>query len=317
MVQVLLSSVRVLKLRRPSQMQAIFEICLSHLQTAYLGDLILSMQPHLTASVMIPMAASAASMLASEAQSHGDSTSATAVVLTDTVVMGPPQLPTISQMRQDSACSVVQLSLEVASGRVNIMYNGVSQMQTGTAWTEAAGSAHRGAQGNTGMSPRAVVALLGAGNSGSMDEAYSAVIGWMAVTAHDQSGYKLHPTVLETPVSLRALTAAQTDSAPIWLKSAAATVAALMSTDATSITATVPAAQPEEPICSTVSAGCYSALSQEGVMFASGQAYAATVVSQVARGSKQEVAEEGAVSAGSTLRHMDAQERKLYIQAQV
>ena len=318
-MQVLLSSVRIARARRPDQMQVIFETQLSHPRTACLWDLTLAMQPHLTASALLPMAASAASMLAPDTQSHRQSSSGVTAVLVDTVVMGPPQLPGVSQMQRNPGCAVVQLSLEVASGCVSITYNGASQMQTVIAGTDTACSTDRLSHGSARFSPEAVTALLGASIPPSTAGPQAAVFGDVELAGSDQSGYALHPAMLEAHVSLRALTTAQTDSAPIWLKSAAAIAVFAMPTAATSFTAMSPLEQYETIACGVVSARHHPALSQEGVVLAAGQAPTAPMVAEVTRGisASQEAVEEGGLPADNTMLRMGAHERKLYIQAQV
>ncbi len=318
-VQVLLSSVRIAHARRPSQMQVIFETQLSHPRTACLWDLTLAMQPQLTASALLPMAASAASMLAPETQSHRHPGSGVAAVLVDTVVMAPLQLPGVSQMRRDPGCAVVQLSLEVASGGVSITYHGSSQMQTVVAGTNAACSTDRLSHGSAGFSPEALTALLGASITPSRAGPHVAVFGDFELAGSDQSGYALHPAMLEAHVSLRALTTAQTVSAPTWLKSAAATAVFAVPTAAASFTAMLPLEQYETIACGVVSADHHPTLSQEGMVFAAGQAPTAAVAAAIARdvSASEEAVEEGGLSADNTMLQMGAHERKLYIQAQV
>ncbi|DBA84020.1 TPA: hypothetical protein ACH3X1_006504 [Trebouxia sp. C0004] len=318
-MQVLLGSVRITRARRTSQTQVNFETQWSHPRTACLWDLTLAMQPSLTASALLPMAASAASMLAPNTQSHRHPGSGVAAVLVDTIVTGPLQLPGVSQIRQDPGCAVVQLSLEIASGCVSITYNGAAQMQTVTAGTDAACSTDRLSHGSAGYSPEALTALLGASIMSSGAGPHAAVFGDFELAGSDQSGYALHPAILEAHVSLRALTTAQTDSAPIWLNSAAATAVFAMPTAATSFTAMLPLQQHETIACGVFSANHHPALSQEGVVFAGGQAPIAAVVAEVARGvsASHEAIEEGGLPADNTMLQMGAHERKLYIQAQV
>ncbi len=282
-MQVLLSSVRIARARRPDQMQIIFETQLSHPRTACLWDLTLAMQPHLTASALLPMAASAASMLAADTQSHRHPGSGVAAVLVDTVVMAPLQLPGVSQMRRDPGCAVVQLSLEVASGCVSVTYNGASQMQTVIAGTDAACSTDRLSHSSTGFSSEALTALLGASITPLRAGPPAAVFGGFELAGSDQSGYALHAAMLEAHVSLRALTTAQTDSAPVWLKSAAATAVFAVPTAAASFTATLPLQQHEITACGVVSANHHPTLFQEGVVFAAGQAPTAAVATEAAR----------------------------------
>ena len=318
-MQVLLSSVRIARARRPNQMQIIFETQLSHPKTACLWDRTLAMQPQLTASALLPMAASAASMLAPDTQSHRHPGSGVAAVLVDTVVMAPLRLPRVSQMRRDSGCTVVQLSLEVASGCVTITYNGASQMQTVIAGTDAACSTDRLSHSSTGFSSEALTALLGASITPLRAGPPAAVFGGFELAGSDQSGYALHPAMLEAPVSLRALTTAQTDSAPVWLKSAAATAVFAVPTTAASFTATLPLQQHEITACGVVSANHHPTLFQEGVVFAAGQAPTAAVATEAARdvSASEEAIEEGGLPADNTMLQMGAHERKLYIQAQV
>ena len=318
-MQVLLSSVRIARARRPDQMQIIFETQLSHPRTACLWDLTLAMQPHLTASALLPMAASAASMLAADTQSHRQSGSGVAAVLVGTVVMAPLQLPGISQMRWDPGCAVVQLSLELASGCVSIINNGSSQMQTVIAGTDAACSTDRPSHGSAGFSPEALAALLGASITPSTAGPHAAVFGDFELASSDQSGFALHPAVLEAHVSLRALTTAQTDSAPTWLKSAAATAVFAVPTAAASFTAMLPLQQCETTACGVVSASHHPILFQEGVVFAAGQAPTAAVATEAVKGvsASEEAAVEGGLPADNRMLQMGAHERKLYIQAQV
>ena len=318
-MQVLLSSVRTARARRPNQMQIIFETQLSHPRTACLWDLSLDMQPHLTASALLPMAASAASMLAPDTQSHRHPGSGVAAVLVDTVVMAPLQLPGVSQMRRDPGCAVLQLSLEVASSCVSITCNGASQMQTVIADTDPACSTDRLPRGTVRVSPEALTALLGASITPSRAGPCAAVFGDFELAGVDQSGYALHPAMLEAHVSLRALTTAQTDSAPIWLKCAAATAVFAAPTTAASFTAMLPLEQCETTACGVVSADHHPALSQEGVVFAAGQAPAAAVAAEAARdvSASEEAVKEGGLPADNTMLQMGAHERKLYIQAQV
>ncbi len=318
-MQVLLSSVRIARARRPNEMQIIFETQPSHPRTACLWDLTLAMQPHLTASALLPMAASAASMLAPDTQSHKQSGSGVAAVLMDTVVMAPLQLPGVSQMRRDPGCTVVQLSLEVASGCVSITCNGASQMQTVIAGTDTACSTDRLSHGSAGFSSEALTALLGASITPLRAGPHAAVFGDFELASSDQSGYALHPAMLEAHVSLRALTTTQTDSAPIWLKSAAATAVFAVPTAAASFTAMLPLEQQETTACGVLSVNHRPALSQEGVVFAAGQAATAAGVAKAVKGvsASEEAIEEGGLPADNTMLQMGAHERKLYIQAQV
>jgi hypothetical protein len=318
-MQVLLSSVRIARARRPNQMQIIFETQLSHPKTACLWDRTLAMQPQLTASALLPMAASAASMLAPDTQSHRHPGSGVAAVLVDTVVMAPLRLPRVSQMRRDSGCTVVQLSLEVASGCVTITYNGASQMQTIIAGTDTACSTDRLSHGSAGFSSETLTALLGESTRPSSAGPTAAVFGDFELAGSDQSGYALHPAMLEAHVSLRALTTAQTDSAPTWLKSAAATAVFAVPTAAASFTAMLPLQQCETTACGVVSASHHPILFQEGVVFAAGQAPTAAVATEAVKGvsASEEAAVEGGLPADNRMLQMGAHERKLYIQAQV
>jgi len=325
---VLLGSAKVIKFRHPSQMQLTFETQLSHSRTAHLWNMTLNMQPHLTSSALLSMAASAAGMLASESQSHRGPGSATAAVLLNTVVMGPQQLPSISQIRQDPGCAVLHLSLEVASGSISIHCSGASLMQSLLAQTGAQGSqataAVRECQGSQGcprISPAALACLLGPIMDVAQVASPAAAIGRLGLAVHDQSGYTLHPAVLEAPVSLRALTAAQTDMKPIWLKSAAATVVTAPPRDASGFTATAPVEHHEDSVCSSVRADCMTALIQKGLLFAAGHTQAAAApaaTGEAVKDSGQKAAvDEKPVPADSAMLTMDSQERKLYIQAQV
>ncbi len=318
-MQVLLSNVRVAQARRPNQMQIIFETQLSHPRSACLWDLTLAMQPQLTASALLPMTASAASMLAADTQSNRHPGSGVAAVLVDTVVTALLQLPGVSQMRRDPACAVVQLSLEVASGCVSITYNGASQMQTVIAGTDTACSTDRVSHGSAGFSPEALTALLGASITPATAGPPAAVYGDFELAGSDHSDYALHPAMMEAHVSLRALTSAQPDSAPIWLKSAAATAVFAVPTAAPSFTAMLPLEHHETIACGVVSANHHPTLFQEGVAFAAGQAATAAMVAEVARNvsASEEPVEHGGLPADNRMLQMGAHERKLYIQAQV
>ena len=318
-MQVLLSSVRMEHARRSSQTQVIFEAQASHPRTACLWDVNLAMQPHLTASALLAMAASAASMLAPDTQSHRHPGSGLAAVLVDTVVMAPLQLPGVSQMQRDPGCAMVQLLLEVASGCVRTTYNGALRMQTVIAGTDTACSTDRLSHGSAGFSPKALTALLGASITPSRAGPHAAVFGDFELAGSNQSGYALHPAMLEAHASLKALTTAQTDSAPIWLKSAAATAVFAMPTAAASFTAMLPLEQCNTTTCGVVSADHHPTLSQEGVAFAAGQAPAAAVVAEAARdvAASETAIEQGRLPAHNTMLQMDAHERKLYIHAQV
>ena len=323
--QVLLSSVIVLKLRQPSQMQVKFEVQLSHSRTAYLWDMARNMQPHLTSSALLSMAASASSILASNAHLHRGMT-ANAVLL-DTVLMGPQQLPSTSQTPKNASLVVLQLTLEVASGSMSVKYNDVLQLQTLIAHASAgetqahAASDELESQGCAGCSHAALACLVGASTDLPLRGVQAAAVGSFILPAVNQSGYALHPAMLEAPITLRAVMAAPTESAPIWLKSAAATLVSTPSTAATSFTAAAGVGVNAALVRNSISTACVSAVHQEGMVFAAGHeqaaAVAAAVVSEAVSMTEPEPSGEGQVSADSAMLQMDSQERKRYIQAQV
>ena len=303
-----------------------FEAQLSRVRTAVLWDLSLDMQPCLTSSALLSMAASAASLLASVTLSTTHSLSTGHTALLDTVASGPQQLPSTSQM---TSCSTLQLSVVVATGLLSISCNGANLMQSSIAQTGTYGAYTRAAaEGPAGDSPGALACLLPL----LIDEVHvaklAAALAHVTCQAQDESGYNLHPAVFEMPVSLAALAAQPGQTQPTWLRSAAATLLPTGSATTWFVASEAPASN------KAWSMDHQTVLQQEGTVFASGvtlsaaeasvkTATTAATAAAAATGAAHRDATEDqeacdqTVSADSALLQMDSQERKLYIQAQV
>lgn len=297
------------------------EAQLSRVRSAVLWDLSLDMQPCLTSSVLLSMAASAASLLASATRS----TTSCYTALLDTVASGPQQLPSTSQMTQNPSCSMLQLSVEVATGALSTSCKGANLMQSCIAQTGTDG-AYTGAasEGPAGASPGALACMV----SVLIGEAHvakpAAALALVTCQAQDRSGYNLHPAVFEMPVSLAALAAQPGQAQPTWLGSAAAT---LLPTGSATTAFVASEARSSNKAWST---DHRPVLQQEGAVFASGLTLSATepCVKEAAAGAaasgaaghdgtEDREACDQIVSADSALLQMDSQDRKLYIQAQV
>ena len=301
------------------------EAQVSHVRTAFLWDISLNMQPCLTSSALLSMAASAASLLASDTHSTTSSLTTATTALLDTVALGPQQLPSASQMTQSPSCSMLQLSVAVATGVLSVSCNDANVMQSCIAQPGTHSSCARAAQkGPAGDSPGVLARIV----SLLMDEVHvakpAAAFAHVTCQTQDESGFKLHPAVLEIPVSLAALAAQPGKAQPTWLRLAAATLLPTCS-------ATTGFAALDAPSSNKAwSTDHQPVLQQEGTVFAAGLTLSAaesSVDSQAAAAAAtgaagQDASEENEacdqlVSADSALLQMGSQERKLYIQAQV
>lgn len=298
-----------------------FETQVSHVRTAFLWDLSLDMQPCLTSSALLSMAASAASLLAPT--THSTTRSLTRAALLDTVAQGPRQLPSTSQMTQSPTCGMLQLSVAVATGMLSISCSGENLMQSRLAQTGTDSSCARAAQeGPAGDSPRPLASFV----SLLMNEVHvakpAAAFAHVTCQAQDESGF-LHPAVFEIPVSLAVLAAQPGKAQPTWLRSAAATLLPTGSATTGFVASNAPSSN------KAWSTDHQPVLQQEGMVFASGLALSASELSvkeaaaAAATGiaghdvTQDQEACDQVVSADSALLQMDSQERKLYIQAQV
>lgn len=296
-----------------------FEAQLSHIRTAFLWDLGLNMQPCLTSSALLSMAASAASLLASSTHPASSSWTPVNTALLNTVALGPLHLPSVSQMTQKPSCCTLQLSVAVVTGSLSISCDGANQMQSFIAQTVTSGSYARAALKGPADSPGALACILSLPFVGQHVARPAAALAHVASQAHDESGYSLHPAVFEMPVSLAALAAQQGKAQPMWLQSAAATLLPAASATAGVVALDAPSSS------KAWSTDQQEIVQQEGTVFASGlaltaaepseeQAAAAAAVGDV---TNNQEADDQLVSADSALLQMDSQERKLYIQAQV
>ena len=292
-----------------------FEAQLSNVRTASLWDLGLNMQPCLTASALLSMAASAASLLASTTSSLPSANT----VLLDSVASGPQRLPTPSQMTHSPSHSLLQLSVVLVTGSLSISCSGASLIQSCVAHTGMGGGAARAApEGPAGVGPGALASLV----SLLVDEVHmakpTATLAQVTCHAQDESGYILPPAMFEMPVSLAALGAQPGMSQPTWLRSAAATLLPAGSGTTQFVASAAPAST------RAWSSNHKPSLQQEVSVFAvglapsaaeaSGNTAAATAGPSVT--DNQDACDQ-LVSADSALLQMDGQERKLYIQAQV
>ena len=307
--------------RQPGRMTVQFEAQISHVRTAFLWDLSLNMQPCLTSSALLSMAASAASLLASTTHSTTTFLTTANTALLDTVALGPQQLPSQSQMTQ----SMLQLSVAVATGSLSISFNGANLMQSCIAQTGTDGAYARAvAAAPVGGSPGALTCIV----SLLVDEVHvakpAAALAHITPQAQDESGYNLHPAVFEMPVSLAALAAQPVKAQPMWLRSAKATL--LPTGSATTGFVAYDSPSSNRAWC----ADHQPVFQQEGTAFASGltlpanepsvkeaAAAAATTGAAGRDVTEDDEACDQVVSAGSALLQMESQERKLYIQAQV
>ena len=299
-----------------------FETQVSHVRTAFLWDLSLDMQPCLTSSALLSMAASAASLLAPT--THSTTRSLTRAALLDTVAQGPQQLPSTSQMTQSLTCGMLQLSVAVATSMLSISCSGENLMQSRLAQTGTDSSCARAAQeGLAGDSPQPLASFV----SLLMNEVHvakpAAAFAHVTYQEQDESGFNLHPAVFEIPVSMAALAAQPGKAQPTWLRSAAATLLPAGSATTGFVALDAPSSS------KAWSTDHQAVLQQEGTVFASGltlsasepsvkeaAAAAATAIAGHDVTENQEACDQ-VVSADSALLQMDSQERKLYIQAQV
>ena len=298
-----------------------FEAQLSHIRTAFLWDLGLNMQPCLTSSALLSMAASAASLLASSTHPASSSWTPVNTALLNTVALGPLHLPSVSQMTQNPSCCTLQLSVAIATGSLSISCDGANQMQSFIAQTVTSGSNARAAlKGSAGDSPGALACILLLPCDGLHVARPAAALAHVASQAYDESGYSLQPAVFEMPVSLAALAAQQGKAQPMWLQSAAATLLPAASATAGVVALDAPSSS------KAWSTDQQEIIQQEGTMFASGLALtaaepseeqAAAAAAAVGDVTNNQDADDQLVSADSALVQMDSQERKLYIQAQV
>ena len=313
-----------MKAGHPSNLMVHFETELSHARTAFLWDLGLNMQPHLTSSALLSMAASVAALLASDAHSTTAPLPLAHTALLNTVAEAPKRLPSRSQMSQNPGCSIVQLSVEVATGHFSISYNGIPRMKSVMSQAAAQGFRARAELGTpAGDSLGALGHMLQPLVGAAPPRRPTSALVWAQSAGQADSDYTLHPAVIELPVSLRALTAESAKSQPTWLQSAAAIAVSAASISATHVA-----------LDSSCSISAWSTNSQvvnwqEGSSFTSGLAYteastseaaAATAAAKLSVLDDNEAVKEAngsVVPADSTLLHMDSLERKLYIQAQV
>lgn len=310
-----------MKDRQPGRMTVHFEAQLSHVRTAFLWDLGLNMQPCLTSSALLSMAASAASLLASNTQPTLSSPAPANTALLDMVATGPQQLPSAQQMVQNPSCNTLQLSVALAAGSLRISCNGATQMQAVIRQAGTEGSFGRATpEGCAGGSPGALACMLQSSIGGQPAAFTAAALAHVACPG-DESGYSLHPAVFEVPVSLAALTAQPGKAQPTWIKSSSATLVPLASA-----TAGFAVSSPLSS-CKAWSTDHQPILQQEGVLLASGLAViapdspikeaAATAAAGLDVTTGDQEAQDQVVSPDSVLLRMDSQERKLYIQAQV
>lgn len=301
-----------------------FEAQLSHVRTAFLWDLGLNMQPCLTSSALLSMAASATSMLTSNSHPTITSSASPNTVLLNLVASGLHNLPSARQMAQNPSCGTLQLSVAVAAGGLSISCNGATQMQALIRQAGTDGSCGRAAsEGITGGSLGALTCIMQSSVDGQLESNSVAALAHV-VSPGDESGYSLHPAVFEVPNSLAALRARPGKAQPTWMKSAAAMV--VPGASATPGFVISESASSSSKVWSTDN---QPILQQEGMLFASGlavtasesaireaaSAAAASVATAEFRTGDQE--EDQVVSADSMLLQMDSRERKLYIQAQV
>ena len=300
-----------------------FETQLGHARTAFLWDLGLNMQPCLTSSALLSMAATAAALPASDAHSMTAPLPWAHTALLNTVAEAPQRLPSRSQMSQDPGHSLVQLSVAVATGSFSISCNGITHMQSVMSQAVSQGSHVRAGVGNhAGDNPSALEYILQQFIDAAPLRRSAAALACAETAGQAECDYSLHPAVIELPVSLRALTACPAKSQPTWLKSAAATVVSAASVSATHVAL--------DSSCSirAWSTDCQTALWQEKLSFALGLAHteASATANETVTAAKVPVVDDNEaiaeamdnlVSADSALLHMDSQERKLYIQARV
>lgn len=308
----------MVKTGQPGRMTVQFEAQLSSVRTASLWDLGLDMQPCLTASALLSMAASAASLLASTTSPLPSGNT----VLLDTVASGPQRLSTPSQMTHSPSHSMLQLSVVLATGSLSVSCNGASMMQACVAHTGTDGCCARAAsEGPAGGGPGALACLV----SLLVDEVHmakpAAALALVTCQAQDESGYILPPAMFEMPVSLAALGAHPGVTQPTWLRSAAAML--------------LPAGSATTQFVASAASSSNRAwskdhkpsLQQEGTLFAvglapsaaeaSGNTAAAAAATAGPDVTNDQEACDQLVLADSALLQMDGQERKLYIQAQV
>ena len=297
-----------------------FETQLSHARTSFLWDCMLNMQPHLTCSATLSMAASATTMLASDVQTVTHGPQAGYGSLLNTVASQPQQLPSRSYMSQDPGCSMLRLSVAVASGSMSISFNGIPQMQSHISQAGSSGCSSAEpecpAEGSL-----ALAHVLWPFSCAQALESSAATFACAASLPQDASGYSLHPAAIEIPVSLAAL-AQQARATPTWLKAATATyVSAAPATightahTVSGLTHSVKAVTMEHQLV----------LQQEGTAFASGLALAGDAASSLQQQSAEAAPEvrngqeaaDRVVSENSAMLQMDDCERKLFIQAQV
>ena len=305
----------MVKTGQPGRLTVQLEAHLSSVRTASLWDLGLNMQPCLTASALLSMAASAASLLASATSSLPSSNT----VLLDMVASGPQRLPTPSQMTHSPSHSMLQLSVVPATGSLSISCNGASLMQSCVAHTSTDGCCARAAPGGpAGDGPGALARIV----SLLVDEVHvakpTATLAEVTCHAQDESGYILPPAIFEMPVSLAALGAQPGMAQPTWLRSAAAMLLPAGSA------ATLFVASAASSSNRAWSKDAKSSLQQEVTVFGVGLAPSAAEASGNTAGAaagpnvtNDPQACDQLVLADSALLQMDGQERKLYIQAQV
>ena len=290
------------------------------------------MQPCLTTSALLPMAASAAGMLVPHASAHSHAGSKTSTVLLASAVMSCQALPDVRHMQRTDSRAMLQLTVHLPSGGVSTTCNGNLLMQSvinqnhRQHYAQSA-TAQQGYHSSS-HSPIALASLLASSYDALSPNVFTSAIGSVELSLEAQSGYAVHPVVLESPMSLAALTAGPAEATPKWVQAVGATAVSRQPQQSLFCTINVDQSLSMQQPCSLT---CLPAVQQHQVIFASemtpkaaAEAAAAAAEASVAvgveadRNNNQAVSnEEGPLAADSHLQQMDSQHRKLYIQAQV
>ena len=244
------------------------------------------------------------------------------------------QLPSMGQMQHKASRMTLELAVSTHSGAVSIKCNCSQLMQSiiGQANRPEVTQPPSVQESRAIYTPSVLACLLSIGGEALSASTMPAALGAVDVSQHDQSGYAMHPAVLESPVALTALTATWTDSAPPnRVKSVAATVISPTAAPPSDLTVTAATDGQSDDLSAVVA--CHPGLSQQQVIFSDGPASsaalsaappaAATAAATAAMTAEavsddQQESDEGAlVAADNVLLQMHGAQRKLHIQAQV